>query len=71
MMRTPAAIASGSCQTRSSRPMVEAPAPSATKTVVKPSTKANEVTSRALRAPDLDRRASPSARKSSTDTPAM
>ena len=44
MMSTPAAIASGSCQTRSSRPIVEAPAPSATKTVEKPSTKASEDT---------------------------
>ncbi len=42
MISTPAAIASGSCQTRSKWPMVEAPAPSATNTVEKPSTKAIE-----------------------------
>ena len=50
--------------------MVEAPAPSATNTVVKPSTKAIEAETSAMRAP---RRAAASlrSRKSSTVTPAM
>ena len=69
MITMPAAIASSCCQTRSRPPMVEAPAPSATKTVEKPSTKA-------IAALSSGRRAAPpcsavSARKSSTDTPAI
>ena len=67
----PAPIASSSCQARRKRPMVEAPAPSATNTVVKPSTKATEADDQ------RDARAAPrrlarcSSRKSSTVTPAM
>ena len=70
MMTIPATKASSVCHVLSITPTVDAPAPSATNTVVKPSTNARPAPSSAPRA-ICGADASPPARKSSTETPAM